>query len=53
MQKTKYALSMSEQKARQKESERIDVLSSRDMKIGEYTSHTLDKKYKFLIQQLV
>ncbi len=49
--KTKYALSMSEQgEARLKllkESERIDVLSSRDMKIGEYTSHTLDKKIQF------
>lgn len=49
--KPKYALSMSEQgEARLKllkESERIDVLSTRDMKIGEYTSPTLDKKIQF------
>lgn len=49
--KTKYVLSMFEQgEARLKllnESERLDVLSSRDIKIGEYTSHTMDKKIQF------
>lgn len=49
--KPKYALLMSEQgEARLKllkESERIDVLSSRDMRFGEYTSHILDKKIQF------
>jgi hypothetical protein len=49
--KSKYALSMSEQgEARLKllkESERIDVLPSRDIRLGEHTSHTLDKKIQF------